>query len=85
MTVVDTLNLLGGAFELAGAGFLVARSFAARSRIKELRLTYDQFGDVIQELKTNTERQVSDMTVGFALLALGLVLQLYEPIARLMS
>lgn len=85
MTTSDSLSLLGGALELLGAGFLVVRSLAARRRIKNLRLTYDQLGDVIQKLKTNIECQASDMLVGFALLALGLVLQLYEPIARLIS
>lgn len=83
MTVTEIASLVGGVLELIGAGILVVRSFAARRRIKDLRLTFDEIHKLMIELKTNTERQAADLATGFAFLAAGLLLQLWGPIVGL--
>lgn len=69
--------------EIVGAGMLVLAAWRARKEVASFPadVTYESLAPTLNTMLALTRRQVVDQLKGFAVLALGLLLQLYGNLA----
>lgn len=75
------IGQLGIVLEIMGAGTLVASAFKATRETSKHKTDLDHTQYVVDVLISETKRQFRTQSIGFVLLVIGLLMQLYSGFA----